>query len=323
LNPSIAQTPAADQLTNMPFPYAQLPAFGSLPSSKPLQPSRRDLVSRLDECTREIFGLCRDTGGGQTLWPDDKLLDDISTNIRALASLYKHDPETIWQCIIALQSRRKTVLKLRKSIEALVDRASNFLSEPEAIRIQRQGIAGNESAKRCYEDLKKCRDGQSKIASVDWDQYHDILSPRSNEGCHDRATQILIDWLRWKPDSKAPWGSLDFWLLTNCNRDLLSKLVNPDSVNPFETILVDRKRNRIKQGNVIRQKKCRLRKRRLALSQRLRSERRGLHELVRHDLKIIDSCNSTENERLAAAGRLIHYTRRTPEEWRRFFVKKA
>lgn len=83
MHPSTSQATAADQLVYVAaLLLAPLPAFGQRPS-KPLEPSKRDLITRLNECTREIFGLCRETRGGQTSWPDDKLLDDISATIRA------------------------------------------------------------------------------------------------------------------------------------------------------------------------------------------------------------------------------------------------
>lgn len=200
-------------------------------------------------------------------------------------------------------------MKLRESIEALVDRAAKLRPEPEAITIQKHGIAGSEAAKKCFEALEKCRNGQSKIASIDWEEYREILKPRKGESSEAKAAQIVIDWPRWKPGSITRSGPLEFWLSMIGNRDLLSKLVNPDLVNPFETILADRKENKRKQGNSIRQKRHRL------LTKK--------YELVRQELEIIDSPNSTQNEREAAAKRLIHYTGRTADEWGKIFVKKA
>ena len=106
MHPSTSQATAAGQLVYVAaLPLAPLPAFGQRPS-KPLEPSKRDLITRVKECTREIFGHCHETArSARPLGPSAKLFDDISATIRALASLYKRDRETIWQCIIALQNR--------------------------------------------------------------------------------------------------------------------------------------------------------------------------------------------------------------------------
>ena len=184
---------------------------------------------------REIFRLCREERGGQTSWPDAKLFDDIAATIRALASLYERDRETIWQCIIALQNRCKPVEKLRESIEALVDRAAKLRPEPEAIRIQRQGIAGNEAAKKCYEDLEKCRNGQSKIASLNWEEHREILKPLKSESCAVKAAQICIDWRRAIAASRHLGVHWNFEIARIGNSDLALRLMSPNLATGFET----------------------------------------------------------------------------------------
>ena len=268
-------------------------------------------------CLSKDHPLCR-----EEIWPTTEWLENLSANTRRLASLHKRGRESIWDCIKAIENRCPS-LKLRNGIEGLVNRAAKFVREPLAITIQRQGMSGNESAKKCFEALKICRNGKSEISSVNWKQHREILKPRKDESCEAKAAQIVIDWLRWTPCSIKALAPLELWLCVNRSSELLSKVVHPDFVNPFETFLVNRKRNRIKERNSIRQKRRRLRKKRLALSRSLRSQRRQLHDLVRRELEIIESCNSTEEGPVVAARRLIHYTRRTPEEWKRFFVKKA
>ena len=320
---STSKATSPEQLVDLAaLPLARLPSFGQLAPSKPLEPSREELVDSLRRALEEMRRMCHPFVLAPTLWPTTEWLDNLSAVIRRLASLHQRGGRSTWSCIGAIENRYPT-LKLRKGIEALVDRAAKLRPEPKAIIIQRQGIAGNESAKNCFEALRMCRDGKREIASVNWDEYRDILSPASNKSCKDRATQILLNWLRWKPESKRPWVPLEFWLYTIGNRDLLSKIAPPDYVSPLKTARANREKERIKKGNALRQKRHRLRKDRLALSRRLRSERNGLYELVRQELKIIDSRDSTENDRIAATAQLMRYTPRTPEQWRRFFVKKA
>jgi len=154
------------------------------------------------------------------------------------------------------------LLCLRPSRCAGVSARSNELRpEPEPIQIERQGIAGNKSATECFDALKMCHDGKREISSINWDVYRDILSPTSNESCKDRAAQILIDWLRWKRESQR--AALEFWLHTIDNHDLLLRIFPPDYVNPLEASRTNNKNNLIKQGNASRQKKQRLRERRL------------------------------------------------------------
>ena len=319
-------------------------ALGLRPS-KPLEPSKRgDLITRLNECTGKIFGLCREKLGGQILWPEAKLFDDIAATIRALASLYKRDRETIWQCIIALQNRCKPVEKLRESIEALVDRAAKLRPEPEAIRIQKQGIAGNEAAKKCFEDLEKCRNGQSKIASIDWEEYREILEPLPGESCAVKAAQICIDWLSRNRGNETPWSPLAFEIARIGNSDLALRLMSPNLATGFDNIRAEKKKSRSKQLAANRKRKSRLRekvnqlakkeselvRRELEMVRReLEMVRRELEmvrrelEMVRRELEIMDAADRTGDERDAAAKRLMRYTHRTPGEWRTFFSSQA
>ena len=321
MRPSTSQATAADPPAACvaALPFAPLWAFGQRPS-KPLEPSKRDLITRLNECTREIFGLCRETRGGQTSWPDDKLLDDISATIRALASLYKRDRETIWQCIIALQNRCKSVVKLRESIEALVDRAAKLRPEPEAIRIQRQGMDGNEGARRCYEDLRKCRDRECEFASLNWNKHREILRPGKSETCEAKAAQICIDWLS---RIETPWDRLKFEIARIGNSDLALRLMSPDCATVFDNIRAEEKESRSKQLAAYRKRKSRLREKAERLREKVDQLAKKESELVRRELEIMDSADRTGDERDAAAKRLVRYTHRTPGEWRTFFVKQA
>ena len=304
MKPSTSQATAANQPVYAALRLASLPAFGQRPS-KPLEPSKRDLITGLNECTREIFGLCRETRGGQTSWPDDKLLDDISATIRALASLYKRDRETIWQCIIALQNRCKSVVKLRESIEALVDRAAKLCPEPEAIRIQRQGMAGYEGARRCYEDLRKCRDRECEFASLKWNEHREILRPREGETCEAKAAQICIDWLSRNRGIETSWSPLAFWIAAIGNSDLALRLMSPNCATVFDNIPAEKKEGRSKQLAAYRKRKSRLREK----EDQLREKE---SELVRRELEIMDSAHRTGDERDAAAKRLMRYTHRIP-----------
>jgi hypothetical protein len=124
---------------------------------------------------------------------------------------------------------------------------------------------------------------------------------------------------------EGPATPLVFWLMRIGNPDLL-KALGYSGIDPFARIILKRKETKLTKARAraaIRQQRSRLRKDRLALSRSLRSERRGLHELVRQELKIIDSGESSEDQRNAAAGRLLHQTGRKADEWRRFFVRNA
>ncbi len=322
MHASTSQATAAGQLVYVADPLAPFPAFGQRPS-KPLEPSKRDLITRLKECKGEIFRLCRETQGGQTSWPDDKLFDDIAATIRALASLYERDRETIWQCIIALQNRCKPVEKLRESIEALVDRAAKLRPESEAIRIQKQGIAGNEAAKKCFEDLEKCRNGQSKIASIDWEEYREILEPLLGESCAVKAAQICIDWLSRNRGNETPWSPLAFEIARIGNSDLALRLMSPNLATGFDNIRAEKKESRFKQLAAYRKRKSRLREKVNQLAKKESELVRRELEMVRRELEIMDADDRTGDERDAVAKRLMRYTHRTPGEWRTFFVTQA
>lgn len=260
---------------------------------------------------------------GHVEWPRGRFLDRFSEAIRRSASLYFRGGQTIWSCVEAIENRRPS-LDLRQRIEDLVKRARKlYLPEPRAIQIRKQALDGNEASKRCFEALRECYEGKSRFTSINWKEHGAILAPRPAESYEARAAQICIDWLRWALKVDGPATPLVFWLMRIGNSDLLRTLGYSRSLDFFDRIRVERRETKLKQGNVIRQKWSRLRKDRLALSRSLRSERRGLHELVRQELKIIDSSETSEDARNAAAGQLAHYTHRTPEEWRRFFFRKA
>jgi len=260
-------------------------------------------------------------------WPSDKFLDRFSEAIRRSASLYDRGGDTIWDCVKVLENRRRS-LNLRERIEDLVGRARKlYLPEPRALQIHKQALEGSETSQKCFEALQECFEGKRQLASIKWEAHWAILTPRPTlrESCETRAAQICIDWLRWTFEVERPATPLVFWLMRIGNPDLL-KALGYSRIDPFARIRLKRKETKLTKAKAraaIRQQRSRLRKDRLALSRSLRSERHGLHEIVRQELKIIDSRNSTKNERLAATERLIQYTRRTPDEWRRFFVRKA
>ena len=192
MHPPARQATAPDRLDVAALPLASLPAFGQRPS-KPLEPSRDELVRSLRKALGEMHQMCGSDddplGPVQKLWPNNEWLANLSAIIRRLASLLKRGGPTTWSCIRAIE-RRYPALKLCKRIETLVDRAARLRPEREAITIQKQGIAGNEAARKCFEDLEKCHNGQSKIASIDWEEYRDILEPLPGESCAVKAAQI-------------------------------------------------------------------------------------------------------------------------------------
>jgi hypothetical protein len=217
---------------------------------------------------------------------------------------------------------------LGKKIEDLVKRASKlYLPEPRALQIRKQALDGSEASERCFKALQKCCEGKSQFTSIKWEEHGDILTPRPTlrESCEARAAQICIDWLRWSLEVEGPATPLVFWLMLIGNPNLL-KAFQYSGIDPFARIRLTKKELKLAKAKAraaIRQHRSRLRKDRLALSRSLRSERQRLHERVRQELKIIDSGESTEDQRNAAAGRLVHHTGRTADGWRRFFVRKA
>ena len=66
-HPSASQATAAGQLVYVAHPRRDF-RVGQRPS-KPLEPSKRDLITRVKECKGEIFRLCREERGGQTPGP--------------------------------------------------------------------------------------------------------------------------------------------------------------------------------------------------------------------------------------------------------------
>jgi hypothetical protein len=161
-----------------------------------LKERRIDVVRRLKLALKEIDRMCREQGdalAGPIQWPYDKFLDDLSSDIHCLASLYDLGNKSIWSCILAIENKR-TSLNLRGRIEDLVSRASKLYQVPRAIQIQRQARAGSSNAKACFKNLQKCFKGQREIRSIDWEQHHAILAPKTSlERCETLAAQICID----------------------------------------------------------------------------------------------------------------------------------
>lgn len=269
--------------------------------------AKRKLTSLLHEplklCVNEMEDFCLESNDPRsyTQWPSDQFLDRLSGAIRCSASFYARGGPTIWSCVEAIENRRKS-LKLSKTIEALVRRAAKLYSpEPRAIQIHKQALEGSEASKKCFKALQECVEGKSQFTSIKWEKHGDILnpSPARGETCEGRAAQICIEWLRWTLKVERPAAPLVFWLMQIGNPDVLNTLGYSGSINVFDRIRSKREAKTERKGNRIRQRKRRLRKKRSALSQDLRNERRRLHKLVRQELKIIDSSDSSEDRRNA------------------------
>ena len=309
-------------------PFLQ-PRYSYFYPSVPLepQPSKAALFRRVKESLEEMHRLCRSPDDplsrGDTLWPSREWLEGISRSVNELAKLLNGERETIWKCIAALGGRHTTLLRLRNGIDKLVDRAAKFYAEPVAIVIQKRGMAGDEAAKKCFAALKRCRDGKIEITSVNWDKYRQILNPRSNESCEAKAAQICLAWLRDDCRVDKPWLALAHWLAIIGNSDLAARLTSPNTANAFNEIRAEFKNKRSKILAAQRRKKFRLRRQLEENQKKLEEFERLEAELVREELAIIDSTDSTETQRNAAARRLIRYTEQTPDQWRKIVAKKT
>jgi hypothetical protein len=199
---------------------------------QPLKPgaSTADLVHRLKASLAQMSKLCFDkeaTLRPSEIWPSEPWLDELSEIIWRLSSLHRRGGKDLWSCIKAIDNRYRT-LKLSGKIERLVDRAGKLYCEPLAIAIQRRAIPGNQAAHRCFAALERCHDGKSTFASEDWEQFREILQPRSDETCEAKALQILADWLLDDQSPQKPWDPLASWLSTMGNASLAAKVMRPD-----------------------------------------------------------------------------------------------
>ncbi len=310
-----------DEILEIASDRGPLWAFGQRPS-KPLEPSRDELVRSLRKALGEMRRMCcagDPLSSGQTEWPSREWLVDLSASIRRLALLLKRGGPTTWGCIKAIELRYPA-LKLRKGIEDLVNRAAKLHPEPEAIRIQRQGMAGSKPAKKCFEALEKCRNGQTKIASIDWEEYREILEPLPGESCAVKAAQICIDCLS---RIETPWDRLAFEIACIGNSDWALRLMSPGCATAFDNIRAEKKESRSRQLAANRKKKSRLREKVDQLAKKVDQLAKKESELVRRELEMMDSADRTEAERNAAAKRLIRYTQRTPDQWRKIFRQKS
>ena len=203
---------------------------------QPLKPgaSKADLLHRLKSSLAQMSTLCFDREAtlrpGETSWPSEPWLDELSEIIRRLSSLHQRGGKDLWSRIKAIDNRYGT-LKLSAKIQKLVDRAGKLYREPAAIAIQRQALAGNQAAYHCFVALKRCRDGKSEIASENWSEYRETLQPRPAESCEAKAAQLVIDWLRDDRSPQKPSDHLASWLSTIGNPSLAAKLMRPDDAN--------------------------------------------------------------------------------------------
>ena len=197
---------------------------------------------------------------GEIYWPRKAWLNELSKIIRRFSSLHLRGGNELWSCVKAIDNRR-SALKLSRTIERLVDRAAKLRNEPAAFAIQRQAIAGNRAAHRCFAALERCHHGKSTFASEDWEQFREILQPRSDETCEAKASQILADWWRDDLSPEKPWDDLALWLSTIGNPSLAAKLVGPNSPYFFYATLSEHgNRRRSKALAAMRQQEYRRRK---------------------------------------------------------------
>jgi hypothetical protein len=233
-----------------------------LPEPFKLDASKADLLRRLKAQLGEMSMLCGDREdalfSGETSWPSQEWLDELSRNIRRLSSLHRRGGQDLWSCVKAIDNRYST-LKLSRKIEKFVDRAAKLYYEPLAIDIQRQAIAGNQRAYDCFAALKRCHDGTSKIASENWAQYNEIVQPPSVESCEVRAAQLVIDWLLDDLSPRKPWDCLASWLSTIGNPALAATLMRPDSVTFYALVFGSKTQIRRKAYSAVHQKEYRRR----------------------------------------------------------------
>jgi hypothetical protein len=231
---------------------------------EPFKPgvSKADLLRRLKARLGEMIMLCfakeAILGPGQTFWPSQAWLDELSENIWRLSSLNRRGGKDLWSRVKAIDNRYPA-LKLSAKIQRLVDRAGKLYREPSAIAIQRQAAAGNRAAFDCFAALKKCHDETSKIASEEWTQYKDILRPLSAETCEVKAAQLVIDWLLDDLSPRKPWDHLASWLSTMGNPSLAAKLMRPDPANYYALVFGSGRQVRRKVYSAVHQKEYRRR----------------------------------------------------------------
>ena len=207
----------------------------------------------------------------------------------------------------------------------MVNRAAKLCQEPVAITIQKRAIAGSRAAQKCFEALKLCREGECEISSVNWNEYGEMLSPARGQSCQAKAAQILIEWLRWNLGVGRDVGPLKYWIGRIGNLDLASRLMPRDSAAFYDQMREEGEKMRSRKKAAVRQTIFRPRRGlskleddfRVCRTQKLR------FQLVQEELRIVDSVESTDRQRDAAATRLILITGRKPDTWRRFFVKIA
>jgi hypothetical protein len=307
-------------------PFLQVPSFTSHPSIA----SRADLLHSLRACLSAINGFCREKGDplgtGDVRWPGERWLSGLSEDIRILALKHKRGGNTIWSCVKAIDSRYPS-LRLGKSIENMVNRAAKLCQEPVAITIEKRAIAGSRAAQKSFHALKLFREGKCELSSVDWDEYREILTPAPGQNCQAKAAEIVMDWLRWTLGIGRDVGPLKYWIGRIGNVDLASRLMPRDSAEVYDRMREEGEKARSQKKAAVRQAIFRLRKGLSKLEDDLRSFatllRSTRYQLVQEELQTIDSVESTDRERALAATRLIHYTGRKPDAWRRFFVKIA
>ncbi len=154
-----------------------------------------------------------------------------------------------------------------------------------------------------------------------------MLSPARGQSCQAKATQILIQWLRWDLGVGRDVAPLKYWIARIGNLDLASRLMPRDSAAVYHTMREERKKARSRKKAAVRQAIFRLRRGLSKLQDDLRSFatllRSTRYQLVQEELQTIDFVESTDRERALAATRLIHYTGRKPDAWRNFFARIA
>ena len=239
-------------------------------------------------------------GSGDVIWPGDRWLSGFAADIRALALMHNRGGKTIWTCIKAIDCRYPT-LKLGKNIENMVNRAAKLCQEPAAITIQQQATAGSRAAQECFGALKLCREGECEISSVNWNKYGEMLSPARGQSCQAKATQILIEWLRWNVGVRRDVNPLKYWIARIGNLDLASRLMPRESASVYDRIREEREKTRSRKKAAVRQAIFRLRRGLSKLEDDFRSFatllRSTRYQLVQEELQTIDSVESTDRER--------------------------
>lgn len=255
-------TPDAEIPNKVENPFLRAP-YSPFYVPQPLKPgaSTADLVDRLKASLAQMSKLCFDKEAilqPSEIWPSEPWLDELSEIIWRLSSLHRRGGNDLWSCIRAIDNRYPA-LRLSGKIEKLVHRAGNLYRETAAIAIRRLAISGNQAAHYCFAALKRCHDGRSKFASEDWEQFREILQPRSGETCEAKASQILVDWLLDDQSPQKPWDPLASWLSTMGNPFLAAKVMRPDAAAFYTAFFEYGNRSRPGKSAAMRQKKYRQR----------------------------------------------------------------